>query len=710
MRKLLRAVLRVVGLERLFVLLTAALVVISVVLVAATSISRVSKYAREQAISQVELAAASAHRGFRAVGDEVETATRLLSERPTLRRLVEIADAPSLVTFLDTFRTTSGLSACAVWVGDSLRVSSGLPILWTELIASRSAREGSFVTNVTSGKASLIGWGAAVAIPKLPGAMVLAVKSLDHSIIQEVSARAGVPIALFPREEAWNATEDQDRSFRRRVIEWDEAQSEFQTTSGNFRAALPLHDPDGSVVGIVESSLPGAQSGVVVRKFRDSLGGICLAVLAFGGAASALLARRIVRPIERLRLASERIASGDLVTPIPLPAGREVGALATTMENMRSRLLRQNAEFERRRAEADSILGGIADGVFSVDSDRKIRYINPQAAQLLGVDSQKALGAFCGDVLRPRRKNDVRPCEEDCPIVHARFRGTATAVEHLVTSAGQNATVVITSSSPSSESAEMGGAAGGGLQFQIIRNETAVESSRRMRDAVLANISHEFRTPLAAQLGSIELLRDRLPHLEEEEMRSLVFSIERGTVRLMQLIDNLLESVRIEAGEDSIRRQVVAIDEIIEEAADLAGPLLTLREQRLEIELPFPIPVIEGDRTRLIQVFVNLLGNANKYSPVGSTICIGVSVDPQSVHIWVDDEGEGVDEGDAEAVWERFVRSSGEEPLEQGMGLGLWIVRSIVGRHGGHVDVGRAPSKGARFTVSLPRADQVGSS
>jgi signal transduction histidine kinase len=225
-----------------------------------------------------------------------------------------------------------------------------------------------------------------------------------------------------------------------------------------------------------------------------------------------------------------------------------------------------------------------------------------------------------------------------------------------------------------------------------------------MRDAILANVSHEFRTPLAAQLASIELLREQLPDLELDQVRELLFSIERGTLRLTQLIDNLLESVRIDAGQDSIRRQRVALDEVVEEAADMAAPLLALREQELEIDLPRPTPLVSGDRARLAQVFVNLLANANKFSPQASTIRVGARAEGAQVAIWVEDEGPGIPADEADVVFERFRRSTGEEPVESGMGLGLWIVKSIVERHGGSVEAASGAHAGARLIVRLPIA------
>ena len=102
--------------------------------------------------------------------------------------------------------------------------------------------------------------------------------------------------------------------------------------------------------------------------------------------------------------------------------------------------------------------------------------------------------------------------------------------------------------------------------MQVIRDETELEGVRRARDSVLANISHEFRTPLAAQLASIELLREGLDTMSREQQKELVLSLERGTLRLTRLIDNLLESVRIESGQLGIRHQSVSLAEVVEDA------------------------------------------------------------------------------------------------------------------------------------------------
>jgi signal transduction histidine kinase len=219
---------------------------------------------------------------------------------------------------------------------------------------------------------------------------------------------------------------------------------------------------------------------------------------------------------------------------------------------------------------------------------------------------------------------------------------------------------------------------------------------------VLANISHEFRTPLAAQLASIELLREGLDTMPPAQRRELVLSLERGTLRLTQLIDNLLVSVRIESGQLGIRRQSVELAQVAEDAQTLIGSLLVQRDQTLDVSIPEDLPPVDGDVQRLTQVYVNLIANASKFAPESSTIRVGAVAEGDHVTTWVEDEGPGMPEGAGNSIFEQFRRGPGLEPEPGGLGLGLWIVKSIVDRHGGQITALRTAEGRTRFSVTLP--------
>jgi signal transduction histidine kinase len=674
--------------------LNTALVLLAVVAMALAAVKLIERFAAEQALARVGLAGAGAQEAVERSARDVLTSASLLSERPTVARLLREGDAAGLAAFLDRFRRTSGLSGVAVVENGKVFAASGRGLPWGEILTRHASERHAALLRRPEGTLLL---GAAVPLVSSSEGTALAALALDDAFVRAASEQVGLPVRVLSTAEAMDRTEDPRLPLRAEAIATGEPAAGRLEAAGLYVSVRPLRAPSGEVEALIETSLPTADVASSVARLVRTLLLLALLVAGLATASGYLLSRWLARPVQALTSAAARIGRGDLATPTPRAPGAELGTLAATMEEMRRRLLQLTSELRRRQAEGEAILGGIVEGVFSVDRDRRIRYLNPQAAALLGVPPESAVGRFCGDVLRPQGPNGVRPCDQDCPIVHARFRGGTSATEYLLRPDGTRRAVVITSAPPSEDQ-----------QVQVMRDETEMEAARRLRDAVLANISHEFKTPLSAQLASIELLRDRLlqDRGADGEAADLVTSLERGSLRLAQLVDNLLESVRIESGQDGIRRRPVALDEVVEEAVELTRPLLAQRGQTIEVDLPYPLPPVEGDAPRLIQVFVNLLANANKYAPAGSAVRVGGVVEKGDVSLWVEDEGPGLPagaEGAGRSVFDRFVRSTaGEEPEQSGMGLGLWIVQSIVERHGGTV-VARREGRVTRMRVTLPR-------
>ncbi len=698
---------RRLSLGTLLIGLNAGLVLLAVVGVAVSALGLIERFADGQGLARVNLAGAAAQEAVARSARDVRTSAHLLAERPTVKRLVEGGDAAGLAAFLERFRRTSALSGVAIATRGA-RTAAGPALPW-EAVLPRSAEEGpAAILRRPDGSLFL---AAAAPLAATPDATAAAALALDPALARQIAGQVGLPVALLAPEPALAgiAADDPRRPLRAAVLAGGKAVSGRLKEAGLYLSVRPLRGPGGEVSALVETALPRAGVAASLARLSRQLLLLSLLVAALATLSGFLISRRLARPVAELTRAAARIGRGDLSTATPHAPGVELGTLAATMEEMRRRLLGLTSELRRRQAEGEAILTGIVEGVFSVDRDRRIRYLNPQAAALLGVTPEGALGRFCGDVLNPqgpRGKEGLRPCEESCPIVHARFRGGATAAERLLRPDGTRRTVVITSAPPTEE-----------RQFQVLRDETALEGARRQRDAVLANISHEFRTPLSAQLASIELLRERLlhdPHGVDPASHDLVLALERGSLRLTQLIDNLLESVRIESGQDSIRGGAVALDEVAEEAIEMTAPLLAQRGQTVEVDLPFPLPAVRGDAPRLTQVLVNLLANANKFAPAGSRVRIGGEVDPSRVFLWVEDEGPGMPGGGgAAALFEPFVRRAGGgeaaeergEPEPAGMGLGLWIVRSIVERHGGTLEARPGSGgRGTRMRIGLPLA------
>ncbi len=362
---------------------------------------------------------------------------------------------------------------------------------------------------------------------------------------------------------------------------------------------------------------------------------------------------------------------------------------------MRRNLVETTATLRQREAEAQAMLRGVVEGVFAVDADRVVRYLNPQAERMAGVASSEALGRFCGDVLKPCvGKDGRRPCETACPILAARERDQAQATEFMDRPDGSKRTVIITSARMVD-----------GLQVQVMRDETALESARRARDSILANISHEFRTPLAAQLASLELLEDNLQELPREQLARAGRHPEarHPASHAAHRQPARERSHRVRASSASARsrsRSRMSCARRVNSSRACSRSAAS----RSSVALPEDLPDVVGDAPRLTQVFVNLLANANKFGPEGGPIRIGGELAGAEVRVWVEDEGPGVADPEQGSIFERFYRAADSEPEPRGLGLGLWIVKSIVERHGGRVAAERTPAGRTRFTITLPVA------
>ena len=672
--------------------LAAINVVIVLVVVGGISFSAIGMLrdlADQQGKARVQLAGAMAREDLRRLGEDAVTAAHVLADRPTLQRLVTEENPEALELFLRRFCQTEAINACAVFQGSTLLAQAGETLPWNEIVTASAEQGESFLAAPTGTAAAVVGAGASFGEGK--AARVYIVRALDVKLAHTISDHVGLPIRLINYRNFAAAPVDDFTSLHSAGLADGHSAVQRITAQGLYASSVPVFASTGEAIALIETRLPAAAIDQAASRLarRLQVTALILAILAV--LAGIMLGQMVAAPVRALTAAAVRLGQGDFSTSIPPGGAAEVGTLARTMEDMRGNLVDLTGTLRRREAEAQAVLSGIVEGVYAVDKNRTIRYLNPQAARLLNVDTEAAIGRFCGDVLKPCDVNGRRPCDNECPILQARTAGSAQLIERLQTSPGPARTTVIASSTMVD-----------GLQVQVIRDETELEAVRRARDTVLANISHEFRTPLAAQLASIELLRDGLATLPPEHSAELVMSLERGTLRLTQLIDNLLESTRIESGQLSIRHQSVALGEVLEDSSALIGSLLVLRGQKLEVSLPENLPNIDGDATRLTQVFVNLVANASKFAPENSVIRVGASAAEGRVVAWVDDEGPGVPAAAGTSIFERFRRSPDEEPEAGGLGLGLWIVKSIIDRHGGTIAAERTEDNRTRFSINLP--------
>lgn len=231
----------------------------------------------------------------------------------------------------------------------------------------------------------------------------------------------------------------------------------------------------------------------------------------------------------------------------------------------------------------------------------------------------------------------------------------------------------------------------------VAQSTTVQMESERLRHSLLAAISHDLRTPLAALVGMADTLAlSRKPGDPQGEMLA---SIRESALRMNAQVNNLLDMARLQSGQVHLNLQWQPLEEVVGSALRSMG---TLEPRRVHVVLPNDLPLLHIDAVLFERVLCNLLENAVKYTPVDSPIEISASSSSDSVRLCVSDEGPGLPKGREATIFEMFERGN-KEGATPGVGLGLAICRAIVEAHGGTIHGETRPRGGARFTIELPR-------
>jgi two-component system sensor histidine kinase KdpD len=243
------------------------------------------------------------------------------------------------------------------------------------------------------------------------------------------------------------------------------------------------------------------------------------------------------------------------------------------------------------------------------------------------------------------------------------------------------------------------------LAEDVVQAQRHAETER-LRSALLTSLSHDLRTPLAAILGAATGLETYGATLPPAERDSLLRTIREEAERLSQFVANLLDMTRLAAGAVTARREPVDLDEAVGSALRRAGR--TLDAHRVATDLPAGLPMVDLDPVLFEQVLVNLLDNASKYTPEGSTITLAARAAGDSVELTVEDEGPGIPTDIMPRIFEKFVRAEGADRRRAGTGLGLAICRGFLTAMGATItaanrnDPGHGEHGGAVFTLTLP--------
>ncbi|KEO92047.1 histidine kinase [Erythrobacter longus] len=430
-------------------------------------------------------------------------------------------------------------------------------------------------------------------------------------------------------------------------------------------------------------------------------------------AAVYLFSTGIVRRVSKLEGDAERLARGERLEAPPEEAD-ELGRLGQRLSRA-SALLREREDDLRASEERFRlVIEQVRDyGILSLDKEGIVTSWNMGAERIKGWRTDEIIGQHFSRFY-PAETRDFQP---DKMLERARVNGTAEDEGWRIRKDGSKfwADVVITALR--GEDGELQGFAK--VTRDMTERRRSEEDLRLAREeAVAANLakseflsrtSHELRTPLNAILGFGQLLE-----IDEDSFskphRDAILQIAKASRHLLALINDLLNISSIEAGAEEVEIEEINIGQLLEEARALADPIVKAAGLRFDIDLPCANATVQADRRRTMQVILNLVSNAAKYSTNGTFVRLGAEEANEQITVFVEDDGPGVDPANRSRLFTAFDRlGQQKKPNSEGTGLGLALSRSLVESMGGVIDY-EPLDQGARFWFSLscnvvPRID-----
>lgn len=444
------------------------------------------------------------------------------------------------------------------------------------------------------------------------------------------------------------------------------------TSTGRYAAtAVPL------VAGVVLVIAPLTDVDAAVAAVQRQLFFATILVMGISLLLGYMASYFIARRLKRIERSAEAIAGGDLTATVPATVEDEIGQLAATFNNMAVRLRGAFAQVEYERDRVEVLLNDLSEGVIGLSEEGTVTIANPASAELL--DEPVPVGAgldetFPADVAEAWHES--RREDEAQAVVFVHGERTLEATTYPVAGAADFTSIV------------------------VLRDVTSQARLERARRDLIANASHEFKTPLFSLAGFLELIDEG--NVNADEQREFLQLMRQQVDRLRNLAVSMLDLSRVEAGSIEMQPEDVDLEAVARSVLDEFQVQAQAKALTLAVDDGEAVTAW-CDEQRLAQVLRALVDNAVKFSPQGSSVRVATRAEASWATIVVSDDGPGIPAAELPHVFERFHRGSEERATTSGAGLGLSIARELTEKMGGSV---RADSGGggASFSVRLPRA------
>ena len=449
--------------------------------------------------------------------------------------------------------------------------------------------------------------------------------------------------------------------------------------------ATSFRSPAGPAV--VRLALPLSAVNQAKTQMHTLLGAGLATGLILAFLFSDLLSRIMSRPLRLIADSALEIGRGNYRRRLPVRGTDELSEVATVMNDMSARIESQMDKLEREKGRLDAILRGMGEGLMVTDGAGAISLVNPAFCELFGVS---------GDVVgRPLIEIARHP---DLNASYHQAAGERTEYRREIAINGARERVLLTHWVPLIDQQKLLGV------VAVFHDISDLKRLEKIRKDFVANVSHELKTPVTVIKGYAEALLDGLVISDPERAVAFIDIIRNHIDRQAELIGNLLTLSELESDHFTLDLLPLNPAGATRRAMTVLGSKATERSVTVTMTGFDGLPMVLIDPGRIEQVFVNLLDNALKYTPVGGQVVVTAVAEAERVVVTVRDTGPGIPPQSLARVFERFYRvDEGRSREDGGNGLGLAIVKHIVQLHGGTVWVESTPGQGSAFSFSLKR-------
>lgn len=451
--------------------------------------------------------------------------------------------------------------------------------------------------------------------------------------------------------------------------------------------ALPLFEGD-RFFGYISLSRSMLEVNKSIDKTRYAMLEVLLLVVLVSIVLAAVFSARIVSPIRDMAAFTNKIRMGDLSGIVMIESQDEVGQLAKNINEMVAELHKQIMQADEERRKLSAAFAGMVEGMIILDKRNRIESLNKSAAETIGTQYADLIGKTSLEIFR----------NVDLQDALNRFSQTGDPVSQEITISDDKSKILNVSISaveniPGHEPKTM----------IVLHDVTRLKKLEQIRADFVANATHEIKTPLTAIIGFVETLQQGAINDGAKALKFLAV-IHENAQRLNRLVDDLLTLSAIELGETKLHAEQTAPRDLLDRSLSLIMPKADLKNIIINTELPNDLPPISADRDKAVQILLNILDNAVKFTPEGGGVTITAAVmEPGFVTLKIADTGPGIGKSELPRLGERFYRVDRMRSRDMGgTGLGLSIVKHLMRIHQGRMEIESIPGKGTQVSVVFP--------